>query len=39
MIAASIVLFRTGGDAIAITGWGALFLWCAIAWLVPWKPK
>lgn len=39
MTLASIVLLRTGGDAIAITGWGALFLWGAVAWLAPWKPK
>ena len=39
MTAASIVLLRTGGDAIAITGWGVLFLWIALITLAPWKPK
>ena len=39
MIAASIVLFRAGGEAIAITGWGLIVLWLAIVILAPWKPK
>lgn len=39
MIAASIVLLRTGGDAIAITGWGLILLWLALIVLAPWKPK
>ena len=39
MIAADIALLHTGGEAIAITGWGLILLGLALIILAPWKPK
>lgn len=36
---ATMVLFRTDGDALAATGWGIWFTLMIVMWLAPWKPK